>query len=251
TRALVGETKGYSLFDLTDPARPAKLATVAAAPPALATFRSGVALVYPMQPTAALPVHFLDAATGRKLWEQTPPTGVGFSTEVSADGRFCVLGNEVVNLPERRVAWTTTDRHGAFSPDSRSLVVHGTSPAITIHDAATGAEQASIPFPPRGATGWLGWLRPPKPGTTVKSVRALDWPALRPALDVRSTAMPLVDGGGRFALTLRSESRGWRVERWDIPQAKPWGRIVGVPVALGVCVVGASVSWRPRRRERP
>jgi hypothetical protein len=278
TRILVDTPDGDTLYDVTDPSRPKKLAAVAAAVPRTGVFRNGVAVVYPQRSPAPQPIHYLDAATGRTLWEFPFSGGVVRDIDVSPDGRLAPFTDgslkggtmSVLDLQQRRLAWTVPTQFHEFSPDSRHVLAFGTMDGkVDIHDAATGEQEATILIPPRlqglrfeagdsqlwlaaleGNTppNWLSWLRPMREDQ-AGVLLGLEWPSRRVLLRVPDAGVKHfhVAEDGSYVITVHEDG----LRRYDVPQPKPWAWSIGVPLALGAALLGLRSWWKLHRKKEP
>jgi hypothetical protein len=276
TRVLVEEESGQVLYDVTDPARPRKLAAVAARNSPVGGFWGELAIVHAWRESAPGALHFLDAATGRTLWQSPPSEWAGSRPLLSPDGHFAAVGGGgVYDLREKRLAWAPAGQSPEFSPDSRSVLCYGDGQlTLDIRDAATGQKQASIPIPPRirsagfqtggrqfwlaavgearADVGWLDWLlswvRPARQAN-YGLLLGLEWPSQRVLLRVtdRAAMHCHVAPDGSYAITVHGDG----IRRYDLPPPKPWAWIVGVPLATGVVLLTVRAWWRRGRRRVP
>ncbi len=83
---------------------------------------------------------------------------------------------------------------------------------------------------------WLAWFRPPETDLLV----GLQWPSRRPLLQLANARVTdyAVAPDGSFVITAHDAGSRTVVRRWDLPQPKPWLRIVGTPLAVGAALLG-------------
>jgi hypothetical protein len=98
--------------------------------------------------------------------------------------------------------------------------------------------------------GWLGqvwaWLHPPAPDDRAGVLLGLQWPSRRELLRLtdRGVREFHVAGDGSFVVTVHDEGESRILRRWDVPQPKPWGWIIGVPLTLGVLLLLLRAWWK-------
>ncbi|MCI0380727.1 MAG: WD40 repeat domain-containing protein [Gemmataceae bacterium] len=189
-----------------------------------------------------------EVRTGRKLWERTFRTAM--------------------NVPA-----------GFLAKSGQWYAVPGTGP-LEILDTAAGTTARFIPEPDEGTVAIMSisangdWLAVPvrlpaaAPSSGIwETIKRFFTPAGHKQrsyevhvvevatgreldrIPVSNEVIILMSNDGRTLISWDMESGGQEIVVWDVPRQRPWLWVVGVPVGLGLLLVGQS-SWRARRRPR-
>jgi hypothetical protein len=94
---------------------------------------------------------------------------------------------------------------------------------------------------------WLHWVQSlrPTPREDLGILLALDWTSGRTAFRLAQPWLSeyVTANDGSYVITFQTFSDHTRLCRWDVPARKPWLRIVGVPLFIGLVLLGLRVLW--------
>jgi hypothetical protein len=189
-----------------------------------------------------------------------------------------------LDLSAGRVAWSReVDVDYVLAPDGRAILLRSgdwMDDTVELTDVATGETLARwrgvCPGYPRarfeagGRMVWLyghetweaapaatlwerfkNWLRPSGEADALVGIgRATG----RRVFELRNRRVRdhVVAHDGSFVLTFHDSEQGHVLCRWDLPVRKPWALAVGLPLVLGVGLLGLRVWWeRSFRKKQP
>lgn len=170
-----------------------------------------------------------------------------------------------------------------FTSDSRSVIVKGAGRTIDILDADDGRVQAQIPVlygtvkdpmltpddrfllvycqqkdahkvPQKD---WFSRLLDKLVGRwapiSLDLVSVWDLQTYKEVfrLDDRDASCAAISPDGKTVLTSSFATDGCVLTCWDVPGKRPWRWIVGIPVGMGLALIGARQAWRRWRGRKP
>lgn len=191
----------------------------------------------------------LDLHERRECWTE-------YRRDVGGDHSVTVLDERSVLRFDDAGGWHFVD----LSADARQ-VVPGQGYCVTA--TATGEADrrqvwlVDMETPDFGPSGWRGELLNLvrwRSGSAA-CFRGMTVPGLRRVLSIRAAGEPkgvTWAADGSFVVTAREAGGTIFIERWDIPQPRPWAWIIATPFLVGAALLGLRWlwhRWQARRME--
>jgi hypothetical protein len=195
-----------------------------------------------------------DVATGEELWRRTSNAACDWPVDFSSDSRrLCVREADVLKFFDARSGALLSSRpcfrdFGFLCPtDHHSWDFPHVSPTRRFPVMTRSSVKRKFIIPFIGSKFALA-------ETDEITVADLDQERILAQLQFDQRGSSELCERGPVLVTSHREGEHWHLAAWDLPPARPWLAIVGIPALAGLALVGMKAGyrrWRARRAKTP